>query len=153
MIVTHKDEAGPWKRAALLFALGCLAAVWWGHSQWRRSEALERDVAAAKAEVAEAREATKQAEKRELPVTLSYSMASPEVGRVAVLKSDFPRSLELVAMCSTPRTGQRKRYNLVIPARGEVEIGREDGWSVVAGSRIVLYNAAFRPAEYVVPDS
>jgi hypothetical protein len=153
IIVTRPEQVRPWKVATLVIAIVCMAAGWWGLSQTRRVEALETQAEASRAELAQAKEALRQAEKRELPISLSYSgAASPEAGMVAVLKSDFPRSLDVVAMCSSSRSNQRKRFNLTIPAKGQIEIGQAEGWSVTPGSRIMLYNTAFRPAEYVVPE-
>ena len=153
MIVADKDSVGPWKVATLLLAVVAAAATWWGAAQSRRVEALERQAEAASAEIAVAKESLQQALKRDLPVSVSYGNTSPASGMVAVFKSDFPRPLEVVAMCSSPRTSERKRFNLTIPARGEVEIGHDDGWRFMPGQRILLSNTAFRPAEYIVPES
>jgi len=152
IIVTRPEQVRPWKVATLAFALVSVAAGGWGVSQARRVHALEQQADASQTELAQAKEAVRQAEKRELPVSVSYSGASEGEGLVAVLKSDFPRSLEIVAMCSSPRTSQRKRLNLTIPAKGQIEITQAEGWTVTPGSRIMLYNNAFRPAEYVVPE-
>lgn len=153
IIVKRPEQVRPWKVATLAFALVGVAAGGWGFSQARRVQALEQQADASRSELVQAREALRQAEKRELPVSVSYSeAASEEDGLIAVLKSDFPRSLEIVAMCSSPRTSQRKRFNLTIPANGQIQIGPAEGWSVTPGSRIMLYNNAFRPAEYVVPE-
>jgi len=152
IIVTRPEQVRPWKVATLVVALAGVAAGGWGFSQARRVHTLEQQADSSRTELAQAKESLRQAEKRELPVSLSYSGASEGEGLVAVLKSDFPRSLEIVAMCSSPRTSQRKRLNLTIPAKGQIEISRAGGWSVTPGSRIMLYNNAFRPAEYVVPD-
>jgi hypothetical protein len=153
IIVTRPEQVRPWKVATLVFALASVAAGGWGISQARRVHALEQQADSSRTELAQAKEAVRQAEKRELPVSVSYSGAASEAdGLVAVLKSDFPRSLEIVAMCSSPRTSQRKRFNLTIPAKGQIQIGQAEGWTVTPGSRIMLYNNAFRPAEYVVPE-
>jgi len=152
IIVTRSERVRPWKVATLVFAVALAAVGGWALSQARRVEHLEQQADVSRTELAQAKEALRQAEKRELPVSVSYSGASEGDGLVAVLKSDFPRSLEIVAMCSSPRTSQRKRFNLTIPAKGQIQIGPSEGWNVTPGSRIMLYNNAFRPAEYVVPE-
>ena len=150
MIVVHKQEASPWRAVALSLTLTTLVAGCWGYSKSRELDAARRELDATSTELAVARQQVQQALKRELPVSLSYS-SGPHAGMVAILKSDLPRPLELVAVCSSVRTGRRKRFNLVIPANGEVEIGHDEGWSFMPGQRIVLSNAAFRQAEYLVP--
>lgn len=150
MIVSGKEGVS-WRTIALLLALACTAAASWGLAQMRRIDALQGQLAATKEELAVANGSLEQALKRELPITVSYSGSSAS-GLVASLRSDFPRPLEVVAMCSSPRTTQRKRFNLVIPAQGAIEIGAAEGWRFMPGHRIILSNAAFRPAEYVVPE-
>jgi hypothetical protein len=154
IIVTHgateAEISRPWKLTVLVTSLLAVGALSWGYSQARRAERLEEAIEVSRGELVQARAAVRQAEKRELPVSVSYSLSSG--GLVALVKSDFPRQLEIVAMCSDSINGQRKRFNLTLPARGQVQIGQAEGWDVVPGSRIVLYNGAFRQAEYVVPD-
>jgi hypothetical protein len=152
MIVHNREKVGPWKAATLLLALVAVGASGWALAQLTRIATLEEQADSARAELSLAKEALQQALKQDLPVSVSYGNSGPESGMVAVFKSDFPRPLEIVAMCSSPRTSQRKRFNLVIPARGSVEIGHADGWKFMPGQRILLSNTAFRPAEYVVPE-
>lgn len=150
MIVAHKEEASPWRAIALSLLLTTVVAGWWAHSQSSELDAAKRELDASNVELAVTRQQLQQALKRELPVSLTYAGSGDAM--VAILKSDLPRSLELIAMCSSARTGQRKRFNLVIPANGEVEIGHEEGWRFMPGQRILLTNTAFRTAEYVVPE-
>lgn len=151
MIVHNREKVGPWKTATLLLAVFTVGVSGWAFAQLTRIEVLEEQAASARAELATAKEALQQAAKRDLPVTVSYGNTGSESGMVAVFKSDFPRPLEVVAICTSPRTSQRKRFNLVIPARGSIEIGHAEGWQFMPGQRILLSNTAFRPAEYVVP--
>jgi hypothetical protein len=146
------EHARPWKRATGLFALIGIAAAWWAHTESRRADELEQQVSASRTELAAAREAVRQAEKRDLPLSVSYSAEPASSKLVAVVKSDFPRPLQIVALFTGAQSTERKRFNLTIPPRGQIELGGSEGWNVTPGSRIVLYNGAFRPAEYVVPN-
>jgi len=151
MLIAHKEEANPWRALALCLTLATAVTGWWGHSQSSELDAARRELDATSAELAMAKQQLQQAMKSELPVSLTYS-SGPHAGMVAILKSDLPQPLELIAVCSNVRTGQRKRFNLVIPPHGEVAIGHDEGWSFMPGQRIVLANTGFRKAEYVVPE-
>ena len=153
MNITTAEQTSPTKALTVTFALIACAAAGWGMAESRHVTSLERQVSESTAELAIARADLQQALKQALPVVVSYREDDSRTGQVAVFSNSLPRPLELIAMCSSPRTGQRKRFNLIIPSNGKVEIGHEDGWRFMPGQRIILSSSQFRPAESVVAGS
>ncbi len=146
-----RDPEQTWRLVAwLLLAIVC-AQMYACHVRDEQMDELVRELDDTKGALAVTSSNLERARKRELPIAVSYRRASSDGGLAVVFTSTLPRSLEFVAMFSSPVTTQRKRFNLVVPANGEISIGAKDGWLLLPDHRLVLSNSEFQPAEYVVP--
>lgn len=81
----------------------------------------------------------------DLPVILSFRPALLGQGKVAVLQNTSDAAVEVDVNVSSAATGMHKRFHGVINGRGNVQIGRQQGWQFAPGQVVTIVNGRYRP--------
>jgi hypothetical protein len=149
----NQTSVGPWKTAAIGFAVLTVLAAGWGLMEFQQAQRFAELLGKERRQSASLQTSLAEAAKPDLPLMISFRPAILGNGLVAVFRNTSSTQLEVAAAFSSEATGIRRGASMVIPANAVTEIGYAQGWAFAAGQRIRLTNGEFRPAEYQVPGS
>jgi len=95
--------------------------------------------------------AAMQAEaKPDLPLSYKFRAALFGTGEVMMLRNNSASDLDLAVTVSSGATGVVQRREIDVPANRWIQLGSQQGWSFVAGQRVVFTNVNFRPGAAIV---
>jgi len=131
--------------AALLIGGGIAYTV--SQNQAANKAAAAKQVA--DAEIAAAKKAAAENERAlampDLPVKVSTRKAMLGSGLVAQIRNFSGAELALAVTASSSATSQFKKFQIVVPAGGAIEIGHSEGWPFTTGDELLITENGYRP--------
>jgi hypothetical protein len=155
-----------------LLALVAVAATLTAGYFFQRAGEQEAAIAAARAEAGESQSnaaiARRQVEKLKaevatlqgqilkfkdapLPALLDFRAGPPGQGFVAQIENQSADPLPVTVDAQRPSTGDKKSFELTVPARGVAEIGAGDGWSFANGDTLTVSSGQSKPLSLRIP--
>lgn len=159
------QDAHRWKAAAIIVAVLAISAGACALRQYRSASALAQRLATVSAASESFRTQLGYAERRATELTWQLAMAQKQLhaesrpdlpvvlgfrdtllggGKVATIRNLSGSTLEIIVEAQSPVTGAHFRRSFVISPKGQVQIGKLQGWPFAPGQTITLSNPNYR---------
>jgi hypothetical protein len=91
------------------------------------------------------------AQKKDLPITVSFRKAMLDSSLVAQIHNNSDVSMKVLVKIHNRTTKETKQGEFIIPAKGQEEIGWAEGWRFVPGEAIEVTHADYKDLKVTVP--